>query len=250
MSTTTTKPMQIVMILDASGSMSSIQSDVIGSVNSFLDEEKAKKSQDLFTLIVFSDNVTTKVHKKPIKDVGDLTPEMYQIGGSTALFKAIVDTIESLKSEDNLVMVIVTDGQENCSGPEYTRKRVFDLVQKCKAEKNWTFSYLSADIDTFDQGVALGFGGIDQNNVDVSSLKHKMASCNTTTGYLNLGKQISQTTQKCVSIQKKNTANQTNQDYQTIQPEIDANSVAPSSTSFFDSVSDLMSSVGNFFTGN
>ena len=248
MSASTTQ-MQIVMVLDASGSMQQIQNDVIGSVNSFLAEEKAKDSQDGFTLVCFSDFVKTEISKKPIKDVEALTSKTYKIGGSTALFKAIIDTINTFEKEDNLVMVIVTDGQENASPKEYTRQRVFDLVQKCKADKNWTFSYLSADIDTFDQGVGLGFGTVDQETLDVSGLKYKMASCNTTASYSSLGKQISQTTQKCMSVQKKNTEISSQPAYQTIQPQVDNSvPVPPQPTTFMSSVGDLLTSVSGMFS--
>ena len=193
--------MNVVMILDASGSMANIRNDVLGSVNSFIRDEKDKNSKDLFTLITFNDSVTTQVYRKPVRDVRELSNQAYKTTGSTALFKAIVDTIKSFEFEENVVMVIVTDGQENASYG-YTKDQVYKLVQRCKKDKNWTFSYLSADIDTFNQGESLGFGGTHLDGIDVTNRAHcEMRSCNTTVGYGNLGKQISDTTQKCMAMQ-------------------------------------------------
>jgi hypothetical protein len=184
----------IVMILDASGSMQQIQGDIIGSVNKFVEDEKVAKSQSLFTLVTFSDKVETKIFKKPISEIPLLTKQNYVINGLTALFQAIVDTIEMFKDETDVVMCIVTDGQENRSPANYTRKSVFDTVTKFKDEKGWTFSYLSCNLDTFEQGANLGFGTTHQNDPNYAAT----GSANTCVGYVDMGKALDFSCKKAV----------------------------------------------------
>lgn len=184
------------MILDESGSMKTIRNDILTSVNEFITEHKAQNNDDTFTFVTFSDDVKTRILKKPIKEMELLNQTSYVPTGTTALYKAIVDTVNLFKDDSDVAMVIVTDGQENASPLEYTRQKVFDLVTKHKSQNNWDFNYLSADIDTFGQGVNLGFGitGYDASNNTTS---------NTAVGYSQISKNIG----KCckTSISKTNT---------------------------------------------
>jgi Mg-chelatase subunit ChlD len=172
----------IVMVLDQSGSMGNIRNDIIGSVNTFIDGQRNNGST--FTLITFSDCINTIINKVPINKVSHIGQESYYPTGSTALFKAIIDTIKKFENEENVLMVIVTDGQENASPKEYTRKKVFDLVTSHADKNGWKFIYLSADIDTFTQGANLGFG----TNQNMSNMT---GCCNTAVGYSSLAKNIS-----------------------------------------------------------
>lgn len=177
----------IVMILDESGSMSNIRADIIKSVNEFVNEQKAiPNNNNTFTFITFSDIVKTKLFKKPLQEVPLLTSAIYNPTGSTALYKAIVDTITMFQHESNVAMVIVTDGEENSSPKNYTREQVFTLVTKHKDQNDWDFSYLSADIDTFNQGKNLGFGttGYDVTN--------STGANNTAVGYGQISSNIKQ----------------------------------------------------------
>jgi hypothetical protein len=197
----------IVMILDASGSMQTIQNDIIGSVNKFVEDEKVAKSQSLFTFVTFSDKVETKILKKPISEIPLLTKQNYVIGGLTALFQAIVDTIEMFKDETDVVMCIVTDGDENKSPAGYTRQKVFDMVTKFKDEKGWVFSYLSCNLDTFKQGANLGFGTTHQTDPNYINT----GSANTCVGYADMGKALDFSCKKAVEANeiKKTISKQT-----------------------------------------
>lgn len=165
----------IVVILDKSGSMHEIRSDIIGSVNQFLTEQKKIADNTTFTFVTFSDNVETNIIKQPLSSVKLITDSDYQTTGSTALYDAIGLTITKFEHDANVLMVIVTDGQENAS-KKFNRKEVFDMVTKHKGVNGWNFIYLSADIDTFTQGTTLGFGA-NQN------MGNQTGGSNTTVGY-------------------------------------------------------------------
>lgn len=144
----------IVMILDESGSMSSVTNDIIVSVNDFIKYQKECSPNTTFTFVKFSTTHQT-LFSKPLKEVEYLTSKDYVPTGSTALYDAIGDTIEQFKNKEKLIMVVVTDGQENASC-KHKREDVFKTITACQTEKKWNFIYLSCDIDTFAQGNGIG----------------------------------------------------------------------------------------------
>lgn len=149
---------KIVIVLDESGSMESIKSNMIKSINDFIKEQKQVKSEKecRFTLIKFSDKVKRVIENKPLEGVSYLTTEDYRPNGSTALYDAIGDTIERYKNMEDLLMVIVTDGQENAS-KDYTKHEITKMIENKKRYDGWTYVYLSCDLGTFEQGNNLGF---------------------------------------------------------------------------------------------
>lgn len=195
----------IVMILDESGSMSPIRTDIIKSVNEFITQQKnLNQDECTFTFVTFSDTVKTTVLKKQIKNAQLITEASYKPTGCTALFKAIVDTITIFENDSDVLMVIVTDGCENASGKDYTKERVFEMVTKHKNQNGWNFIYLSADIDTFGQGTNLGFGN-DGFVTKEGMTSYNSSGCNNVmSGYSNLSANISKTCSRVVSDMRTN----------------------------------------------
>ena len=130
----------IHFILDRSGSMYEIIHDTIGGFNSFIKQQKDNMNKDYEILdnngnsikqktnIYFSlyqfDHVYRICYKnKIISDVEDLNYDTFIPRGQTALFDAIgitVSKIKKINEDDNIIVVILTDGEENCS-KKYTR---------------------------------------------------------------------------------------------------------------------------------
>jgi hypothetical protein len=142
--------------------------------------------------------VQTVISKEPIQNVPHINSEKYNPTGSTALYKAISDTIDVFENESDVIMVIVTDGQENASPREYTREKIFNLISNHKNKNGWKFVYLSSDIDTFTQGVNLGFGS--NNDFHCSA-----GSCNMTIGKKALGSAISGVCSMVVNVPTSST---------------------------------------------
>lgn len=145
--------MDLVFILDKSGSMYDLVDDTIGGFNSYIEKEKGKDEKILVTLVLFDTEYTVLYSRKPIDEVGKLTREQYFVGGCTALYDAIGRTIVSLDREVNnkVLFVITTDGLEN-SSRKFSKNQVKELIQG----HEWEFLFIGADIDSYAEALTLG----------------------------------------------------------------------------------------------
>lgn len=158
--------MDLVFILDKSGSMYELVDDTIGGFNSYIDKEKAKDENILVTLILFDTEYKVLYSRKPIDEVGKLTREHYSAGGCTALLDAIGRTIVSLEKEVNnkVLFVITTDGLEN-SSTKFTKSQVKELIQS----QDWEFLFIGANIDSYAEAYTLGIDEEHAANYESSS---------------------------------------------------------------------------------
>lgn len=150
--------MDIVFLLDRSGSMAGIESDTIGGYNSYIRDNKDKNVR--VTTVLF-DNRYELLHKRVnINEVNDLTHKEYFVRGSTALLDAIGKTIKYFDKQNakKVMFVITTDGLENSSW-RYNSKQIKEMIL---GHKNWEFIYIGANIDSFEEG---GNIGIKKNNI-------------------------------------------------------------------------------------
>src|SRR6476620_7328202 len=123
----------VTVILDRSGSMEAIASDVIGGFNQFLAEQQRHPGDCRLTLVQFDDRYEVLYLARPIADAARLTADTFEPRGSTALLDAIGRTIDATGARlaalpeaerpNRVLLAIVTDGQENAS-VHYTRDRV------------------------------------------------------------------------------------------------------------------------------
>jgi hypothetical protein len=152
----------IVFLLDRSGSMQSIKSDVIGGFDAFLTEQRAADGDCRVTLAQFDNEYEVVYRSVPLSDVPplELNPR-----NSTALLdsmgKLITDTaaeIDALTEDDkpgSVIVAIMTDGMENASS-EWRRPDVKALVEQQTNQFAWEFLYMGADQDAVEVGKDLG----------------------------------------------------------------------------------------------
>ena len=155
----------ICIVLDASGSMSSIEDDTKGSFNSFIKAQREAGGKTVFDLYQFSDEVKRLVEHVDLATFRDDLMASYNCSGCTALNDAVCIAIDTLgqelaamKEEDrpeNVLMVIITDGFENASR-KFTSKDVKDRIKHQTEKYNWEFQYLAANQDAFASGADLG----------------------------------------------------------------------------------------------
>jgi Mg-chelatase subunit ChlD len=157
----------IAVILDRTGSMESIRDDIIGGFNTFLKKQQAEPGKATFTLVQFDSQDPYEVICKftPIADVQELTRETFVPRASTPLLDAmgrgINDLDESLAKmtiktrPDRIVMVIITDGQENAS-QEFTKGQVEAMIKAKQEKSDWQFVFLSADLAAVGDAVKSG----------------------------------------------------------------------------------------------
>lgn len=154
------KELDVVFLLDKSGSMYGSEKDTIGGYNSYLEQQKNNKTKTYITTILFDNNYEELIYRKDIKEVNKITEKEYYTGGSTALFDAIGKTISKLEhdTKDKVLFIITTDGLEN-SSVEYNKNKIKKMIKK---HDNWEFIYLGANIDSYKEGTDLG---INKSNI-------------------------------------------------------------------------------------
>jgi hypothetical protein len=147
------KDLDLIFIMDRSGSMYGSEKDTIGGFNSFIQRERSKELNTHVTTVLFNDTYEVLYKRKPIHQVDELTDRDYRVGGCTALLDAIGMTITSLDKEvdSNVLCVIMTDGLENASR-EFSKEQISNLINN----HNWEFIYMGADIDSYSEAGNIG----------------------------------------------------------------------------------------------
>ena len=157
------KDVELVFILDRSGSMGGLESDTIGGYNSMLSKQKKEKTGKVsVTTVLFDDQYELLYNQVPIEKVSPMTEEEYYVRGSTALLDAIGKTVMQVKAnqdkkeiKDKVLFVIITDGMENASR-EYRADQIKKLIEERKEKNNWEFLFLGANIDAIGAAKDLG----------------------------------------------------------------------------------------------
>ena len=157
------KDVELVFILDRSGSMGGLESDTIGGYNSMLSKQKKEKTGKVsVTTVLFDDQYELLYNQVPIEKVSPMAEEEYYVRGSTALLDAIGKTVMQVKAnqdkkeiKDKVLFVIITDGMENASR-EYRVEQVKKLIEERKEKDNWEFLFLGANIDAIGAAKDLG----------------------------------------------------------------------------------------------
>ena len=180
-------PVHVSFLIDRSGSMTGLRSDVVSGFNGFVADQRNKPGECVLTLVQFDSNDPYEVihDAVPIGDVPELTPEQYMPRGTTPLLDALGQLIESadarlkrlteghgpgndpigdddtgaMHAEDQIVAVF-TDGLENASR-RWTRVKLFDLITARKND-GWTFVFMGANQDSYAEAGRLG---MDSGNV-------------------------------------------------------------------------------------
>ena len=157
------KDVELVFILDRSGSMQGLESDTIGGYNSMLLKQKKEKTGKVsVTTVLFDDQYELLYNQVPIDKIAPMTEKEYYVRGSTALLDAIGKTIMQIKANqekkgnsEKVLFVIITDGMENASR-EYRLDTVKKLIEERKEKDRWEFLFLGANIDAIGTAGRLG----------------------------------------------------------------------------------------------
>ncbi len=150
-----------VIILDESGSMSSIYKETLTSMNEVLsgirkDQEEHPEQRNYVTIVTFEGNgikgIKTRRDRVPIESINDLTEADYRPGGCTPLYDAMGKTLNELEGlvrpDDRVLATVITDGYEN-SSEEYSGSTIKTLVTRLR-EKGWTLAYIGANQDAVE----------------------------------------------------------------------------------------------------
>ena len=152
---------ELVLVLDKSGSMQGLESDTIGGFNSMIKKQKALDVPVRVTAVLFNDKTDVLYESRSIHSVHALTEKEYEVGGTTALLDAVGSTILNVDQKGNVkkgtkvIFVIITDGMENAS-TEFTKTKVKQMISDKQEKYGWDFIYLGANIDAAEEAGAIG----------------------------------------------------------------------------------------------
>lgn len=150
---------RIIFLLDRSGSMGGLESDVINGFNAFVSEQKQLKDKAKLTTVLF-DNMYEVLHDNvDLQKVEPITRKEYFVRGSTALLDAVGRTINHIdhrtRKNDKVLFVINSDGYEN-SSHEFSKEKIKEMVEHFEHKHNYEFIFLGANIDAFAEGGSMG----------------------------------------------------------------------------------------------
>ena len=156
----------LVFVIDKSGSMYSSKEDVVGGFDKTITEQKKDKDGKV-TVSLFTFN--EKVNQEYLGiDINDIAKFHYSPDGMTAMNDGIGTAIDKVgewlyekdKNGEELpgktLVVVMTDGMENAS-KEYTLKQVQDKIKEQTEKYSWQFIYEGCDITTTKAADDLGF---------------------------------------------------------------------------------------------
>lgn len=157
--------MELVFIIDRSGSMRGLESDTIDGYNSFIEKQKSLEGEVTLSTVLFNNSFDVIHNRIDIRSVKKLTAKEYFAHGSTALLDAIgraivfigkrLEETEEDSRPSKVLFVITTDGMENASR-EYSYKRIKEMIKHQTEIYSWEFLFLGANIDAV--GVAQDIG--------------------------------------------------------------------------------------------
>jgi Mg-chelatase subunit ChlD len=147
---------EIISILDRSGSMAGLEKDTIGGYNSFIATQAKLPGALKVTTILFDDKYEL-LYSGVKADEAMLNESNYTTRGSTALLDAVGKTILDIgarlantKEEDRaekIIFVITTDGQENAS-KEFNHEKIKEMITHQRDVYKWEFVFFGANIET------------------------------------------------------------------------------------------------------
>ncbi len=156
---------EVVFIMDRSGSMGGLEADTIGGFNSMLAKQKKESDNIIWSTVLF-DHISEVVHDRvPVDKVKELDSDTYYVRGSTALLDAVGGAIHHIgnvhkyaREEDRpakTLFIITTDGMENAS-VIFDYRRVRRMIERQKSRYGWEFIFLGANMDAVSVAGRIG----------------------------------------------------------------------------------------------
>lgn len=157
------KKVLVNFIQDRSGSMQSVWAETLSGFKAFVKDLRDNAEKDgveyLFSLTTFDTQIDTPIIAKPIAEVDDSILAKFGPRGSTALYDAVGTTLKNTEDDrhgaEKIIVVVVTDGQEN-SSREWSKDRLHQVVEAKLNAGDWTFTYLGTQPETWDDAGAIG----------------------------------------------------------------------------------------------
>lgn len=157
MSNETNRNIYNLIILDESGSMTSIKPFIISGFNELVQgtkkiQEECPEQQHLISLVSFnSGGIKYLLWNEPVSKLEPINEQTYKPDDMTPLYDAIGQSVSRLKdtlpshTPWNVLVTVLTDGEENASR-EYSGQKIREIIESLKPN-GWTFTYIGANHD-------------------------------------------------------------------------------------------------------
>ncbi len=159
-----------LIILDESGSMSSIEKPTIAGFNETVQTIKGQQQhhpEETHYISVVSFNgmgIKTLLWNQPASELYELDGTRYRPDANTPLYDAMGMAFTRLRAQLELLqqyhvlVTVFTDGMENAS-KEYSGEAIRRMVEELKPQ-NWTFTYIGANHDVAAAAHRMGITNI------------------------------------------------------------------------------------------
>lgn len=153
------KRKHITFLLDMTGSMLGNKAETIQGHNSYVETVRGEDPKARYMLITFNSGETKNHGVKKIAETALLSEETYKPDNMTPLYDAIGYAIRETErvtedKEREILLMILTDGLENCS-QELTGPAVKDLIAN-KQGAGWTIVFMGKGLDVAETGTWIG----------------------------------------------------------------------------------------------
>ncbi len=190
----------IALVVDRSGSMQTVAEDTKGGIQQFIASQKQIEGKTSCTLAQFDHEYQVLYDFSDlIKVDGEAFANQYKPRGSTALLDAIgrtiiemsnkIETMDPSERPARVIVVIVTDGEEN-SSIDFTAAKIKELVERKQAQ-GWDFVFLGADLNAITAATAYGFSTSQSAYYDASNVSGAFTSIETQVSAARRGDSVS-----------------------------------------------------------
>lgn len=135
-----------IVVLDETGSMQGQTYRVVTSMNEYA---KTLPKKTLLTVFLFDSERWTKFYSGKIKNWTPMEEKDYNPGTMTPLYDSIAKALKyaegKSKDGDKVMIMVDTDGSENCS-KEHTRESIKAMVD-LKKKDGWEFLFMANGLD-------------------------------------------------------------------------------------------------------
>lgn len=154
-----------LIILDESGSMSSIKDATISGFNELVQtikgiEKRYPEQKHFISLVTFNGmGIKTLLDKQPVSGLTEIDKNTYNPDSMTPLYDAIGLSVLKLRMDiagienPNVIVTILTDGMENAS-QEFSGAQIKKIIDEQKT-RGWTFTYIGANHDVEETAASI-----------------------------------------------------------------------------------------------
>ncbi len=193
---------EVTILLDESGSMSTNRESTISAFNDFLNKQKERTSTTIYlSLLTFNGNGMKTIYESiSVKNIGELKYQQYNPDSNTPLYDSVGKSILFLESNlkkrevecitchslhrPKALLVVMTDGLENAS-TEFNLLKIQELIKE-KKYKGWEVLYIGDNLEQQRQAESMGFWNV--KSIPCSNTSGRMDSINTTLDSMIKGK--------------------------------------------------------------